>query len=623
MDVFPNLTLYTQGLATLQENAVLWIPGYGEYWTQNVLFIYAPNNTFAQVEAIDNVWNFSNPTSDPMNSHYIAGNGQAVQFNTNLGYYYYIDPAVYNLTTPYTLNLTMSVTKGGGAATVNFTYTIVSGANIYKKTYDAVTLFPQAKPTSATFRVGGYAPIGLPSDLEYVLGGPGGGTYTVFLNISATMGLYYYNCESYSPVPSAYSAGSDTAEQVFFAGVARDLENPTSPLATLSGKAPYTYQSTYLVWPAPVTASLTAQANYQQGTLTLSGRLTYAGGISGAPIIPLSNAPVKLELGGQTLTQTTTTQQGYYTFTWTHNTTGYYTLSALYPGTVALTPAGQALNIGVSQIIVHGQPGTTLQILVNNTPIYVVAATTLSLPIIQGQTITVASPQYYYPKQGGDTRVELLGFNNGNQTLTAPQTLSAATPRTLTSTYIQQYYVVLNNPYGQSLAAWYNASQTITLNTTIIHQASNVERWVLQQWVVNGENANNGALITVNTPLNISAQYTQQYYVNISSGPQLIQGWYNAGSTLSLTTPKTLGSNLLPLIFQGWRGSVNTTQQTLNIQVDSPIVEQALYTPSYTYTATLSVVLLLAGLAIGLLASRLRTPHKNTDTISQNPTHTA
>ncbi|MEM0322269.1 MAG: thermopsin family protease, partial [Thermoprotei archaeon] len=439
-DIYPNFTLFNLGLATLQENAVLWIPGYGEYWTQNVIFIYAPNSTFAQLEAIDNMWNFSSPTVDPMNPADIKGNGTAVPFNPQLGFYYYIDPTVYNITTlPYTINLTMSLAQSAtGAATVLFSYTIKNGSNTYTKTYDKVTLYPQAKPQPSYYKIGSNTPIGLPSDLEYVLGGPGGGTYAYYINITATEGLYYAPTGSnggYIPVPQAYSAGSDTAEEVFDVSVTRNLQNPSSPLATLKANAPYTYESTYQLWPAPTTLTLATQPNYQQGLLTLQGQLVYPTTSNGAPTLPAQNAVVTLEVNGQTLTTTTTNTQGEYVLTWTPKAPGIYNLVVAYQGTTALAPAAQTTSIGVTALSVDAPPDQTLELTLNTTPLYVQGATTIFIPLLQGQSLTVTAPTHYYPQPNTGVRLVFQGFNTPNNMSVV---LTPNTPTSITAHFQKQ-----------------------------------------------------------------------------------------------------------------------------------------------------------------------------------------
>src|SRR5579875_2955821 len=612
-DIFPNFTLLTEGLATLQLNAVLWIPGHGEYWTQNVLFIYGPNNTYAQVEAINNVWNFSSPTVDPMNPQYVQGNGTAVQFNKNLGYYYYVDPAIYNLTLPYTVNLSMTLTQTkNGAATVQFTYTITSGRNQYTKTYDEVTLYPKAPPTQAYYKIGGYTPIGLPSDLEYVLGGPGGGTYAYYLNLTATISLYYKGGTAYRSVPEAYSAGSDTAEEVFDVYATRDFQNYNTPQATLNANLIYTYESTYQLWPTPTTLALVTQPNYQQGTLTIKGQLTYPATSSGAPIQPATNTTLTLEVDGQTVATTTTNNKGEYTLTWTPHNTGYYNLLVATEGTTALTPAAQTLTVGVTSIKAITKGSLTAQLELNNTPIYLAGNTTLYIPVELGQTIVVSAPQYYYPGPNTSIRLESLGFN------TTHTTSITLTPTNYTSTaaiFQTQYYVEVQDEFGSLRSGWYNTSQHITLNTPQIEQVTPQERWLLQNWSVDGQTYQNGATLTVNRPLTIEANYVMQYYVNITDEYTAgLQGWFDKDSQINLSTPQTAGTTLLPLIFKGWSGTITNTNTHLTLKVYSPINEIAQYTPQYTYITILFIILVAVGFAAGRLLSwaRIRKPTSQT-----------
>ena len=183
------------------------------FWNQNVLFYSARTKT---INFIDNIWNFSSPSAPITLSTFYNYTGYPV-----VPVYYYAIGPVYNVTTPFTVNLYLNSTIIDNRDAVFFNYTVFTGNRsisgsfdrvIFNSTYGVPSSFVTPEPH---YMINGFqvTPTGyIPYDAELMIGGPGGGSTSSIYQINATMSLRYYNGESYVSVPSAYDFGTATGE---------------------------------------------------------------------------------------------------------------------------------------------------------------------------------------------------------------------------------------------------------------------------------------------------------------------------------------------------------------------------------------------------------------------------
>jgi len=188
------------------------------FWTQDVMF-YQPSTGF--LEFLDNIWNFSNPsTAEPVSTFY-QGNG------TPTGSYYYDVSQNWTVTTPFTVNLyTNSTTQnisGHEYSVVRFGYHLadLSGLTLAHGIFDTVLFNSKASSSSSfpdpQFQVNGgkLTPTKfLLYDSELMIGGPGGGSTTQAYALNATMQLRYWNLTAgqWKNDPTAWTSGTDTGE---------------------------------------------------------------------------------------------------------------------------------------------------------------------------------------------------------------------------------------------------------------------------------------------------------------------------------------------------------------------------------------------------------------------------
>ncbi|MGA8664444.1 MAG: thermopsin family protease, partial [Thermoplasmata archaeon] len=188
------------------------------YWTQDVMF-YQPSTGF--LEFLDNVWNFSNPSTAEPASTFYQGNGTAT------GSYYYDVSQNWTVTSPFVVNLytNSSVTNISGKAysTVRFGYhlTDLTGLTLAHGTFDTV-LFNSKSSSSSSFPDPQFQVNGgkltptkfLLYDSELMIGGPGGGSTTQAYALNASMQLRYWNqtAGQWQNDPTAWTSGTDTGE---------------------------------------------------------------------------------------------------------------------------------------------------------------------------------------------------------------------------------------------------------------------------------------------------------------------------------------------------------------------------------------------------------------------------
>jgi len=222
-------------LNSVLNNVTLFgVTGY-QYWTQNVVDY---SSMTGQLIFVDNIWNFSSPSAVINGNEFHSYNGTVVP-----GVYYYDIGPTLHIKPPFTLSLYLNTTTLGNRNTVFFNYSISgrleNGTLISKSgSYDQVQ-FNSSSPgsgpiPSADFQVSGSHLTGtgfIPMDAEFIIGGPGGGSTADFYNISGSMSLDYRNSSGrYTPVGSAYNAGSETGETS--SGIGMYYSNHTAYLSS-------------------------------------------------------------------------------------------------------------------------------------------------------------------------------------------------------------------------------------------------------------------------------------------------------------------------------------------------------------------------------------------------------
>jgi thermopsin len=227
---------------TIQENTVLThVDVLGDlatdYWIQNVPVYYADSHTLVFE---DNIWNFSNPGFVfPPNGIYAHG---PASFFIGDEVYIGVGLVSYDVAPPFTITTYNNVTTYNDRPTVFFNYTLTKAGKSVSGSYDFAEFnstglaAPTGPAPAATYQINGESanPTGyLLNDAEIMIGGPGGGSTTNFLQISGSVGLWTLpnGSKRFQTVPSAYDFGTDTGETS--AGVAEYSSGGANPVAEL------------------------------------------------------------------------------------------------------------------------------------------------------------------------------------------------------------------------------------------------------------------------------------------------------------------------------------------------------------------------------------------------------
>jgi len=209
-----------------------------------------------------------------------------------------------------------------------------------------------------------------------------------------------------------------------------------------------------------------------------------------------------------------------------------------------------------------------------------------------------------------DTRYvfsQWTGDYNGNS-LSGSITMDAA--KTVTAVYQLQYYLSVSaQPSSAGTlqgSGWFNSgtSTVISVPSQVISGQNSDSRLVFSGWNVDGSVSQTGAALTIqmNGPHTIVAQYTQQYYLTLSSDQGSVTGggWYDAGSTASISasTPPN-PSYGVSMVFNGWQGDIQSSGQSTTVMMDGPKSATATWRadPTVLYV---TVAVIVAAIAVAM-----------------------
>lgn len=196
--------------------------------------------------------------------------------------------------------------------------------------------------------------------------------------------------------------------------------------------------------------------------------------------------------------------------------------------------------------------------------------------------------------------------------LTGSVTMNAA--KTVTAVYQLQYYLSLNAQPSSAPSlqgsGWFNASTSAVISIpSQVVPGNSGSQLVFSGWTVDGGMDQTGSTLTIqmNAPHTVTAQYTQQYFLTVSSNQGSVsgQGWYNAGSTaqISASTPPS-PSYGVSMVFNGWQGDIQSSSQSTTILMDGPKSVTATWNADSTVlylTVALVIVAVAVVVAIGAL----------------------
>jgi len=303
----PNGQYLTSGNASLQLNAVVD----GTFWAQDVILFHQVANNKFEATLVLNLWNFTGPFTSKFNGSVATYQG--------LGVICYEGPT-YTITLPSSISLYMYINN----STLYFAYKINNISGVFYKA-----------PLGGEFLIGGFSLAGVPNDLEFVFGGPGGGS-VVDMSLEGTMNLYFMQNGKLSLVPYAYSIGFDTAESVVGVQSNSNLTNLWKPNVILSSGS----DDAIVLWPIAPNITTHERNNTIYVNMSVYGK-------------PLSNEPVIIEdlglSGLKPIAQNYTNQSGFAVFP--NTSLSFYVV--YYPGNFTLSSSYVPSSPIFNSIIQH------------------------------------------------------------------------------------------------------------------------------------------------------------------------------------------------------------------------------------------------------------------------------
>lgn len=216
-----------------------------------------------------------------------------------------------------------------------------------------------------------------------------------------------------------------------------------------------------------------------------------------------------------------------------------------------------------------------------------------------------ASVTYTTYLEGPGARAVFQGWSgDGSGNGTTSNAIVMNGPKTAIAEYQTQYFLQVTSAYGTpGGSAWYpsGTSATATVDTATVSLGTG-SRALFSSWGgdATGTNAADSAPIPMDGPHTAIANWQVQYLVTVTSDVGTVQGggWYNAGSTATLTAPASASQGGQTYNFAGWQGDVGGTTTSVSFTVNGPLNVRATWTTPSSTTGLADTT--LVAIAIGV-----------------------
>jgi hypothetical protein len=190
---------------------------------------------------------------------------------------------------------------------------------------------------------------------------------------------------------------------------------------------------------------------------------------------------------------------------------------------------------------------------------------------------------------------------------------------THTFDYETEYYLSVISSHGTASkkSGWYVKESLISLTAPTEVNISQGEKHVFDNWIIdNSENRDSNINFNIRSPLEIRAKYHTEYFLQLNSiyGNPIGIGWYKDGSTATISIEKELA---MPgffgflggkVVFDKWNGEFQSTNNIVNVYMDSSKIITAHWRDDYTLTFIIGSLMLL--IIATLLALLILKKHK-------------
>ncbi|MEE9507533.1 MAG: sialidase family protein [Thermoplasmata archaeon] len=158
-------------------------------------------------------------------------------------------------------------------------------------------------------------------------------------------------------------------------------------------------------------------------------------------------------------------------------------------------------------------------------------------------------------------------------------------PMTVTAQWTTQYFLTLTSAYGDPTGeGWYDSGATATFSVTTPYAGTTGTQYVFSAWSGDSTTEANPESVTMNGPMSVTAQWTTEYQLTVTSayGNPQGAGWYSSGSrvTFSVTSPSA-GATGVQYVLGAWTGDFTSTSASTWITMDAPKTATAQWTTQY------------------------------------------
>ncbi|QIW25246.1 hypothetical protein EWF20_14550 [Sulfolobus sp. S-194] len=512
---------------SLQFNAVIKAMNiYGEilnFWVQNILEFNEQELNFT-----DEIWNFTYSYAS-INPSLISGKGEVYSIGINnhiVSYYSYSTPyQSYSL--PLNYILFISISYSSPYIYVNIGYGSLN--NPTSTVYDTITIDVPNLENACIYVSPSYTGVGLPYSVELVWGGSGNGQSATFTNMESDLAIFYQIKPGlYSAFPIIYNYGFDTQESTsdLSAYLASDglvevsvgtpnptlLTNYSAPLIPGWTEVTVLGNSTYSVDGYNFTYNSIKEYNDNFG-------LPYYISFTSPNAITVTIYPVKeqngvLEPHEISVVEPYTSREYNTTSTTLTLSNNYFQIIVYYK----LIPRKLYVCINIPMWgIVNGTP-----MLVKSG--YYTYGTIIQLPLVNFTYINSLERYAFFPNY-----TEIVVIQNISIHVTEVLQYYIG----ITSQY--PLYGYINNVKVKLYSNWFNESCVIKIPSQIYYVNTAIREILL-----------NPTNILVNSPINYTAKWQTQYYINVNStyplygvinneNVTLKSNWFNASEKIVIS----------------------------------------------------------------------------------------
>jgi len=149
-------------------------------------------------------------------------------------------------------------------------------------------------------------------------------------------------------------------------------------------------------------------------------------------------------------------------------------------------------------------------------------------------------------------------------------------PKIIEATWVTQYKLTVNSPYGQvSGAGWYDKDQTATFSVTTPVTGGEGIRHTFNSWIGDHTGSSTTGTVTMNAPKTVTATWKTQFLLTIDPKDGQVDKstqWLDSGTSVSVTalSPSKLTEKKSRLVFLGWQGATTSTLNTVALVMDGP-----------------------------------------------------